>query len=157
MTGDTLQEFDRLVTAGFSEEQARALVEVVGAPARTDPDVLEILQLLVREVGEVKQRLNRIDGRLDGMGGRFDGVDGRLSIQGATIEAMTVETAGMRQGIADLSRDYRAIHEDQNVIRGDLHVVGERVKMEGRVARMINLALIAIGATAASLLAVFAR
>ena len=150
MAGDTLQEFDRLVTAGFSEEQARALVDVVGAPARTDPEVLEILQLLVREVGEVKQRLNMIDGRLDG-------VDGRLGLQGATIEAMTVETAGMRQGFADLSRDYRAIHEDQNVIRGDLHVVGERVKMEGRVARMINLALIAIGATAASLLAVFAR
>ena len=150
MTGDTLQEFDRLVAAGFSEEQARALVEVVGAPARTDPEVLEILQLLVREVGEVKQRLNMIDGRLDG-------VDGRLGLHGGAIETMSVEIAGMRQGIADLSRDYRAIHEDQNVIRGDLHIVGERVKMEGRVARMINLALIAIGATAASLLAVFAR
>ena len=150
VTGDTLQEFDRLVAAGFSEEQARALVEVVGAPARTDPEVLEILQLLVREVGEVKQRLNMI-------GGRLDGVDGRLGLHGGAIETMSVEIAGMRQGIADLSRDYRAIHEDQNVIRGDLHIVGERVKMEGRVARMINLALIAIGATAASLLAVFAR
>ncbi|MCY4619547.1 MAG: hypothetical protein OXD50_13525 [Chloroflexi bacterium] len=136
MAGDTLQEFDRLVGAGFSEVQARALVEVVGAPARTDPEVLDTLKLLVRESSEVRRQLD---------------------LQGQTIETISVQVGGLMRTAESLSGEYQTIHEDQGVIRGDLRIVGERVKMEGRVARMINVALIAIGATVASLLAVFAR
>ncbi len=136
MAGDTLQEFDRLVDAGFSEVQARALVEVVGAPARTDPEVLDTLKLLVRDSSEVRRQLD---------------------LQGQAIETISAQVGGLMRTVEDLSGEYQTIHKDQGVIRGDLRIVGERVKMEGRVARMINVALIAIGATVASLLAVFAR
>lgn len=143
MPGDTLQEFDRLVAAGFNEVQARALVEAVGAPARTDPEVTETLKLVVRELSEVKAQV--------------DSMDNRLGLHSAAIGTLTGEISGLKGSVEVLSLEYRTLHQDQSKIRGDLHVVGERVKMEGRVARMINVALIAIGATVASLLAVFAR
>ncbi len=153
MTGDTLREFDRLVTAGFSEEQARALVEVVGAPARTDPEVMETLNLVVQRLDGIDQRLVGIDRRL-GEHGRL--LENMLPLV-QMIPAMAYEIGGIKQRVDRLDEHYGPIQEDQHEIRAELHVVGERVKMEGRVARMINLALIAIGATAASLLAVFAR
>ena len=146
MTGDTLQEFDRLVAAGFSEEQARALVEVVGAPSRTDPEVMETLKLVV-------QRLDGIGQRLDAHGQIIEAIIPSVQM----IPALSLEVRGLKRTVEELVKDNRATTDKQNKMSADLHVVGERVKMEGRVARMINLALIAIGATAASLLAVFAR
>ena len=128
MTTGTLQDYDRLIDGGFSEQQARALVDVVGAPGRTDPAVLNALE-------QILQRLDAQD----------------------QVLAMVVQEIGvLQQDVREIREEIGEARAERREIRAEMQVIEERVKMEGRVSRMINATLIALGAIAASMAAVFA-
>ena len=184
MVTDTLQEYDALLETGFSEEQARALVQLV-SPTRTDPEVLNLLNQfqtqfdqINQRFDQVDQRFDQVDQRLDQVDQRLDQVDQRLDSQaqmlaqhsqilaghGRALEAAMREIGLLSHDVGELKQEVKqnnvelvSLHQQQAETRADLHVVEERVKMEGRVSRMINATLIALGAIAASMAAVFAR
>ena len=112
MTTDTLHDYDRLVDTGFSDEQARTLVELLATSSETRPEVAGTLQLIL----------------------------GRLDRQDEVLQAI-----------------FNGHGEAIGQLRGDLHVIDERLQSETRIQRMLNTTLIAISALLGSLLAVFAR
>ena len=57
MTTDTLHDYDRLVDTGFSDDQARAVVELLATSTETDPDVTRALQNIERLLDEHGQLL----------------------------------------------------------------------------------------------------
>ena len=177
MVTDTLQEYDALLETGFSEEQARALVQLV-SPTRTDPEVLNLLNQFQTQFDQINQRFDQVDQRFDQVDQRLDQVDQRLDSQaqmlaqhsqilaghGRALEAAMREIGLLSHDVGELKQEVKqnnvelvSLHQQQAETRADLHVVEERVKMEGRVSRMINATLIALGAIAASMAAVFAR
>ncbi len=191
MVTDTLQEYDALLETGFSEEQARALVQLV-SPTRTDPEVLNLLNQFQTQFDQINQRFDQINQRFDQVDQRFDQVDQRfgqvdqrfdqvdqrldsqaqmlaqhsqiLAGHGRALEAAMREIGILSHDVGELKQEVKqnnvelvSLHQQQAETRADLHVVEERVKMEGRVSRMINATLIALGAIAASMAAVFAR
>lgn len=145
MATDTLQEYEALLESGFSEQQARALVRLI-TPSRTDPEVLNRLD-------QISQQLNAHSQILD-QHSQILGQHSRL------LEAMLplVQTIpAMAEDLRKLNKDVSTMQLAQGETRAELHVIEERVKLEGRVSRMINATLIALGAIAASLVAAFAR
>ena len=138
MTTDTLQDYEALLDSGFSEDQARAMVRVFASP-RTDPEVLDRLDQIQRQLNEHSRVLEAILPLVQ------------------MIPAMSHDTHELKRDTAELKRDVAELKEDSRDLRANQHVIEERVKMEGRVSRMINATLIALGAIAASMAAVFAR
>ena len=138
MATDTLQEYEALLESGFEEEQARALIRLV-SPSRTDPEVVS--------------RLDRIEQSLNSQA-QVLGQHSRLLEQHSQMFQVIVPLV---QRIPTMEDDIAKMREDIGELRSGQFVIEERVKMEGRVSRMINATLIALGAIAASLAATFAR
>ena len=63
MTTDTLHDYDRRADTGFSEEQARPVVELLATSGPTSPDVTRMLELILRRLdGGGEQDLRSIGG-----------------------------------------------------------------------------------------------
>ena len=152
MTTDTLQDYEALLESGFSEQQARAVVRIV-APARTDPEVLRRLDLL----DHIVQRLDAQDQVLAEQSSVLQAVVHEIGVLSHDVSELKDGVRELRQRADETDREIGAVRVEQGEVRSDLHVIEERVKMEGRVSRMINATLIALGAIAASLVAAFAR
>lgn len=138
MATDTLHDYEALLESGFSEQQARAVVRLI-TPPRTDPEVLHRLDQIAQQLDTHSRVLEAI-----------------LPLVQA-IPSMAHDIGEMKQGMRDLSQDVSSMKVEQGETRAELYVIEERVKLEGRVSRMINATLIALGAIAASLVAAFAR
>lgn len=138
MVTDTLQDYEALLESGFSEDQARAVVRIV-TPARTDPEVL--------------RRLDRIEQLLNTQSHVLDQHSQLLEQHSQMFQAILP----LVQRIPTMEQEIAAMGEDIRELRANQHVIEERVKMEGRVSRMINATLIALGAIGASLVAALTR
>ena len=60
MTTDTLHDYDRLVDTGFSDDQARAVVELLASSGETNPDVTRTLELILRRLDEQGEKLDEL-------------------------------------------------------------------------------------------------
>ena len=60
MTTDTLHDYDRLVDTGFSDEQARAVVELLATSSETDPDVSRALERVAGRLDAVEETLGQL-------------------------------------------------------------------------------------------------
>ena len=173
MTTDTLQDYEALLESGFSEQQARAVVRIV-APARTDPEVLRRLdrieQLLSTQSQVLEQHSQLLEQhsqmfqailplvqRIPAMEQEIAGMKGEIAGMKGEIGGIKGEIVGVKGEIGGIKGEIAEMREDIGELRANQYVIEERVKMEGRVSRMINATLIALGAIAASLVAAFAR
>ena len=145
MATDTLQEYEALLESGFKEEQARALIQLV-SPSRPDPEVLTRLDRIEQSLGTQSHVLEQQSQVLE----RHSRL---LEQHSQVLHAMLP----LVQRIPAMEDDISKMKEDIGDLRSGQFVIEERVKMEGRVSRMINATLIALGAIAASLAAAFAR
>ena len=145
MATDTLQEYEALLESGFTEQQARAVVRLI-SPARTDPEVLNRLDQIAQQLNAHSQILGQHSRLLEAM----------LPLV-QNIPAMAHDIDEMKHDMRNLRTDVDSMQVEQGETRAELYVIEERVKLEGRVSRMINATLIALGAIAASLVAAFAR
>ena len=91
MTTDTLQDYEALIDSGSSEQQAKAMVRTFAAP-RTDPEVLETLNLILhrldaqdevlnevkRDIAELKEDNQKIRQELTNLGARVQILEDRF-------------------------------------------------------------------------------
>ncbi len=145
MVTDTLQDYEALLESGFSEDQARAVVRIV-TPARTDPEVLRRLDRIEQLLNTQSQVLEQHSLLLEQHSQMFQAILPLVQ----RIPAMEREIAGIKGEVGEM-------REGIGELRANQHVIEERVKMEGRVSRMINATLIALGAIGASLVAALTR
>lgn len=138
MVTDTLQDYEALLESGFSEDQARAVVRIV-TPARSDPEAL-------RRLDRIEQLLNTQSQVLE-----------QHSLLLEQHSQMFQAILPLVQRIPTMEQEIAAMGEDIRESRANQHVIEERVKMEGRVSRLINATLIALGAIGASLVAALTR
>ena len=170
MVTDTLQEYEALLQSGFTEEQARALIQL-HSPARTDPEVLSRLDRMEQSFVRIEQRFDAQDRVLAEHSRVLEEHSQALQMAVSQIGVLSVHVNNLDQRVTDLgghvtdlrsevrdvNADLRKIQDEQAELRAGQHVIEERVKMEGRVSRMINAALIPLAAIAATLISIFAR
>ena len=159
MTTDTLKDYEALLETGFSEDQARVLVHLV-SPSRTDPEVLRRLDRIEQLLSTQSQVLEQHSQLLEQHSQMFQAIlplVQRIPAMEQEIAGIKGEIGGIKGEVGDIKGELAEMREDIGELRANQYVIEERVKMEGRVTRMINATLIALGAIAASLVAAFAR
>jgi CII-binding regulator of phage lambda lysogenization HflD len=80
VTTDTLHDYDRLVDTGFSDDQARALVELLTVSGETSPDVTQSLLNIDRRLEEQGDLLHRISEKVTQIDEDVTAIEARLHI-----------------------------------------------------------------------------
>ncbi len=78
MTTDTLHDYDRLVDTGFSDKQARALVELLTTSQETNPEVAQALELILRRLDEHGAQLGGLRDDMNQMRADLHIIDERM-------------------------------------------------------------------------------
>ena len=113
---NTARAVESLTRAGFSEEQARAVVDVVSGAvdeaAATRQDFADLKATLHSEITGLTRRFEALEGRFGSLAGKFGTLDVTIDAKVARLEAsianaktqMVLYTGGIVAGVAAISR-----------------------------------------------------